>query len=95
MCHLYRDQWQNHAFLLYSLEFFCIKYNQDRPRIDPCGTLIARINHSDFDLFIVTAVMVPKHHNKAFILLLSNSGLSQLHFGAKFILVGACVTKIR
>ena len=32
---------------------------------------------------------------KAFILLLSNSGQSQLHFGTKFILVGACVAKIR
>ena len=31
--------------------------------------------------------MVPKHHNKAFILLLSNLGQSQLHFGTKFILV--------
>ena len=38
--------------------------------------------------------MVPKHHKKAFILLLSNSGQSQLHFGTKFILAGACVAKI-
>ena len=39
--------------------------------------------------------MVPKHHNKAFIMLLSNSGQSQLHFGTKFILVWAFVAKIR
>ena len=39
--------------------------------------------------------MVPQHHNKAFILLLSNSGQSQLHFGTKCILVGACIAKMR
>ena len=39
--------------------------------------------------------MVPKHHNKAFIFILSNSRQSQLHFGIKFILVEACVAKIR
>ena len=39
--------------------------------------------------------MVPKHHNNVFTFLLSNSGQSQLYFGTKFILVGACVTKIR
>ena len=35
--------------------------------------------------------MVPKYHQRAFILLLSNSGQSQLHFVSKFILVGTCV----
>ena len=39
--------------------------------------------------------MVPKHHNNVFTFLLSNSGQSQLYFGTKFILVGACVTLIR
>ena len=39
--------------------------------------------------------MVPKHHNNAFILLLTNSGQSQLHFGNKYILVGANAAKLR
>ena len=37
--------------------------------------------------------MVHQHHNKAFRLHLSNSGQSQLHFGTKLILIGACVAK--
>ena len=44
---------------------------------------------------ILRDFMVPKHHIKAFIFLVSNSGQSQLHYGTKFILVGACVAKIR
>ena len=39
--------------------------------------------------------MVPKHHNKAFILVLAYSEQSQLHFGNKFNLAGACNAKIR
>ena len=38
--------------------------------------------------------MVSRHHNKAFIWLLFSSGQSQVHFGNKFNLVGACVAKL-
>ena len=39
--------------------------------------------------------LVPKHHNKAFILLLSDSRQSQLHFGTKINFLGPCVAKMR
>ena len=39
--------------------------------------------------------LVPKHHNKAFILLLSDSRQSQLHFGTKINFLEPCVAKMR
>ena len=39
--------------------------------------------------------LVPKHHNKAFIVLLSDSRQSQLHYASKMNFLVACVAKMR
>ena len=39
--------------------------------------------------------LISKHHNKAFIVLLSDSRHSQLHFGTKMNFLGACVADLR
>ena len=38
---------------------------------------------------------VPKHHNKAFIALVSDSRQSQLHFATKMNFLVTCVAKMR